>query len=563
MKLPISIPFHDCETPLGFVSRLAAANGYPSLEAFLDCTATTLLAVARGDTVAMALLEEWTGECRDRLARFAVRSADVKLHFKLGHAVFGRDHRRGDVHRFCVQCVRDDLRVEDGREVSRPYMRVWWETKAIGTCPIHGSRIVEVACENNKDDFALFVRSNAHLFANDQGEATSRPPHEIDRYLIGRIRGEITNPFLDSLEAYVVAGLSKYFGRFLRRYRGAAISENGSFETLDDAAYGFNAVKLGEAHISELVSEIVLSEYPTLENVTAPMEPIRTWLRRNRDAPAYATLVELFQDLAERNLPLGEGDIYILPTRRRYRHSVRSASIEYGLRERRIVWLLTEAGLLKAGTETTARVSFDADLAKPILKEAQNTLSLTQASAVLDLNGPRLHEIIEAGFLSRVEADRGDLRIYTRISRQELTDFQSRLFDCAQTEISLDGYLPIVRVAQKCNCQLKEIVEMILDAQIQGVARTGPKLTFTNLFVDLKEAQERRRLSVRQKIGTDLLTITEAAELLNTTKYKAYPLVTSGVLPSVTRLNRSSRRMQPFIEKKALKAFPSTFTFQG
>lgn len=555
MKLPVSIRFHECETPLGFASRLSTANGYPSLEAFLDCTETTALAISRGDSVAMALLAEWSGEDHTELARYASRTLDEKLCFGLGDAVFSREYRRGKAHRFCVSCVENDFRAGEGRIGSRPYVRAWWETKAIRTCPLHGSRITEVACDDGQDDFASFVRSHPQEFANNDRDADGDRPRELDIYLTSRIRGGRSFPFLDGLEAYVVADLSKHFGRFLRRYRGAAVSENGSFEPLDDAEYGFNAVKLGEAYISELVSELVLGESPALEDEAAPMEPIPSWLRRNRDVPAYTTLVELFQDLAERNMPLGEGHICILPTRRRYRHTVHSASVEYGVREPRIVELLTKAGLLKAGTATTARVSFDAELAKPILKAAQDTLSLTEAAAILDLRGPRLHEIIDAGFLPRVEADRGDLRIYTRISRQELTDFQSRLFDRAQTEIDLDGYLPILGVAHRCNCQLNEVVEMILDGQIHGVARTGTGLTFVNLFVNLKEAQEKRRLSVKKEIGTDLLTIAEAANLLNTTKYKAYPLVASGVLSSVTRLNRSSRRMQSFIEPKALEDF--------
>ena len=339
MKLPVSIPFHDNETPLGFVSRLSAANGYPSLDAFLNCTETNALAIMRGEAGSMALLETWTGEKRDRLGRFAVQRADEKLHFRLGAALFGRDHRRGNTHRFCVQCVQGDLRIEGGRKVSRPYVRAWWETKAIRTCPIHGSPITEISYENNKDDFALFVSANAHLFADDHGQATSRPPRELDRYLIGRIQGAIVNPFLDNLEAYVVAGLCKHFGRFLRRYRGAAVSEDRSFETLDDGEYGFSAVKLGEAHISKLVSELVLGENPSVEDGASPMDPITRWLRRNHDIPAYATLVELFQDLAERNMPLGEGQVCILPTRRRYRHTVRSASVEYGLREQRVIGL--------------------------------------------------------------------------------------------------------------------------------------------------------------------------------------------------------------------------------
>ncbi|MDH6650229.1 UNVERIFIED_ORG: hypothetical protein M2312_004900 [Rhizobium esperanzae] len=555
MKLPISIMFHEVETPLGFASRLAAANGYPSLEAFLDCTETNAFAISRGDAEAMALLAKWSGEDSAELGRFATRTLDEKLCFGLGDAVFSREHRRGKAHRFCIRCVQNDIRHGEGRTASRPYVRAWWETKAVRTCPFHGSRITEMTCDNGKDDFASFVRSNPHLFG-DAGETVGDlRPRELDLYLIDRIRGVEVFPFLDGLETYVVAGLAKYFGRFLHRYRRDDVNENGSFDTLDDAEYGFHAVKLGQAHISDLVSTLLLDGSPALKDEAAPMEPIPRWLRRNLDAPAYATLVELFQDLAERNLPLGEGDTCILPTRKRYRHTVRSASVEYGLMEPRIVELLTKAGLLQAGTATRAKVSFDAELARPILQAAQDTLSLTEAAAILDLSRPRLHEIIDAGLLPRVEADRGDLRAYTRIRRQDLTDFQRRLFKRAQTSVALDGYLSLAKVAHRCNCQLRELVEMVLQDQLEGIVRAGDDLTFPNLFVNLKEAQEMRRRLVKEKIGIKLLTIGGAAAVLKTTQVKVYPLVRSGLLPSISRLNPSTRQRQPFIELEALEAF--------
>lgn len=547
MKLPVSIALQDGETPLGFASRLAAANGYPSIGAFLDCTETTGLSIARGSADAMMLLEAWSGEDRERLGQFAVRNADERLSFGLGNAVFGRDHRRGNAHRFCTQCIQDDFRCGTGRKVSRPYVRAWWETRAIKTCPIHGTWITEVARENNEDDFTLFVRSNEHLLSDDNGAAGNGLPRELDRYLIGRIRGEASNPFLDRFEAYVVAGLSKYFGRFLRRYRAP--------EASDDSECGYNTVKQGEAHIRAVVSERVLGGSAALEDGSAPMEPIPRWLRRNLHAPAYAPLVELFQDLAERTMPLGEGEIFILPTRKRYRHTVRSASLEYGLMEPRVTELMTKAGLLEPEVETRMKPSFDAELARPILEAARDTLSLTEAAAILDLNGPRLHEIIDAGILPRVEADRGDLRIYTRIRKQDLDDFQTRLFKRSKLEIDLKDYLPIVNAAHRCNCQLRELVEMVLDGQLQDIARNGDIFTFPHLLVNLKEAQETRRLVTKQAIGTELLAIKEAAAVLKTTQAKVYPLVASGILSAVEKLNPSTRRMQSFIEPKTLETF--------
>jgi hypothetical protein len=312
-------------------------------------------------------------------------------------------------------------------------------------------------------------------------------------------------------------------------------------------------VKLGEAHIADLTSRLVFGDKASPEEALAPMDPIPRWLRRNRDNPAYATLVDLFQGLAERNLPLGEGDVFIVPTRKRYLHTVRSASVEYGLIEPRIVDLLTKAGQLP--TDMKSNVCFDAEAARPILQAAQDTLCLTDAAAILDLNGVRLHELIHAGHLPRVEADRDDQRVYTRIRRQDLSTFQQRLFGRAVHLSDYTRYVPILKAVQKCNCQLRELVEMVLEGRIQGLARDGDALTFTNLYVDLDEVLKTRRLEAQLAVGSDLMNINSAAKLLKTTQSKVHALVASGILPSVERFNPTTRQLQRFVNRKAVDDF--------
>ncbi|KGD87640.1 TniQ family protein [Rhizobium sp. YS-1r] len=554
MKLPISITFHDNETPLGFVSRLAAANGYPSLETFLDCTETSALAISRGDAEAMALLEEWSGEEGGRFARFAARTLHGKLCFDLGDAVFSREYRRGKAHRFCVRCVQDDLRNGEGRIISRPYVRAWWETRAIQTCPIHGSRITEVACESGQDDFASYVRTNPHVFADNTGSKDFLRTRKLDLYLMGRIQGVKACDFLDGLEAYVVADLSKHFGRLLARHGKGSLNHAGQGE-FEVAEHGFLAVKLGEEFITERVSAIIQEMNPAASEVRAVLDPIPRWLRRNREVPAFASLVQLFQDVAERNMPLGEGDLCIIPTRRRYLHTVRSAGLEYGLMEDRVIEILRNAGIMVPSGLPNGRACFDAELARPILSAARETITISEAEAALGLNRQRLHEIMEAGLLRRVEDERNGQRVYTRIRKEDLGDFQSRLFERAQTRTDLEGFMPVVQAAHRCNRQLWELVQMILDGQVNGIAKADDAMVFSNLFVDWKELQSERRRTAKQDIGVDLLSIKEAAAILKTTQCKVYPLVSAELLPAIAKYNKSSHREQFFIEPEALEEF--------
>jgi len=99
------------------------------------------------------------------------------------------------------------------------------------------------------------------------------------------------------------------------------------------------------------------------------------------------------------------------------------------------------------------------------------------------------------------------VRIYTRIRKEDLSDFQTRLFERAQTRTDLEGYLPVLKASLKCKCQLRELVEMVLNGQLSGIAWAEGDMVFPNLFVDWKEAQEKRRVTIRREIGPDLLSI--------------------------------------------------------
>tara|TARA_R110002020_G_scaffold198830_6_gene400087 strand:- start:9490 stop:11334 length:1845 start_codon:yes stop_codon:yes gene_type:complete len=555
MKLPVSIMFHNDETPLGFTSRLAAANGYPSLDIFLGFTDATTSSIARGDPEAIALLAAWSGYECDNLARYAVRTGHVSHGFHLGEALFSRENRRGRIHRFCVKCIQEDYRNGKGRRVARPYVRVWWETRGVKTCPVHGSHITEVPCESGQDDFARFVESNPHLFKDDAGESKTDCPRELDSYLIARIRGAKTCPFLDELEAYVAADLCKYLGRFLHRYRNAAHDEHNAPHELDVVEYGFSCAKCGQDHMSQQVSAILRDNSMKSRHVRYPLDPIPRWLRRHLNSPTHSTLVELFQDIGERNTPLGEGQLVIVPASKRYLHNVRSASVEYGLMENRVVELLKGAGILATGEVPGYKSCFDAELAKPILQAAQETLCITEAESFLKMTSRRLHEMIEAGFLRQVEADRGDKRAYTRIKKEDLLEFQRRLFERAEIRTDLEGYLPIWKATQRCNCQLRDLVEMIFTGQLHDIARIDGPLIFPNLYIHWKSAKEKRRSLVKEEIDDQLLTIAEAAAVLKTTQYKVYPLVASKFLPPITRYNPLTRRNQPFLDPKSLEEF--------
>ncbi|TCU18648.1 hypothetical protein EV131_114155 [Rhizobium laguerreae] len=167
----------------------------------------------------------------------------------------------------------------------------------------------------------------------------------MDDYIASRIRGSSAEPYLDRFEAFIANDLCDHLGRFLKSHALGFPFVPDELRAASAREIGFHVARKGESEIRNVIESVI---HRTQPNGTARFSfgVLGRWLRSNTNREEYLELVELFQDVAERNLPYGPGDVCLVPVGRRYLHSVHSAAQEYGLFEERIVELLRTAGLI-------------------------------------------------------------------------------------------------------------------------------------------------------------------------------------------------------------------------
>lgn len=554
MVLPVTLPHHEDEAAIDLVARLAAANGYPSLREFLAHTDTTANAIVHGETDALSLVREWSGVPVATLGKLAVRASGAGSTWQMGCATLSKDMRPGRVHRFCPQCVLEDREREAGRLASRAYRRAWWTIRGIEGCPVHDCRLTEVAVDAAGDvhDFPQFVNANLGLIEEAAAAPVSSPQPRLDTYLRDRVFRDGGDGFLDSLDAHVAAEFSRYLGDLLVLHEVKAWMHDGT----DLREWGFNLAVRGEDEIRHVLAEVIDRKRPTTQYVEFVIGPMVKWLRRNDAKEAYGPVVDLMQDILERNMPFGEGQTIFKPVKTRHFHSVSSAHAEYGLTHDRI------RALMKANDPdfrdglSDASTYFDAAALRPILEAASDTLTSKEAGAALGLREERVHDLLGAGILEQVETRSDDERTYTRIRKSAVEELTHRLKAKMAAVTSDEGYLSLSKAASSWHRPFHTLVAMILEGSLEASIVPGR----TPVLQRARVASDALKLDGSPLAGGDdeLMRLKEAELALGTTNITVTDLIKRGYLRQRTQRRETGRDVK-FIERQSLAEFQEVY----
>ncbi|MBY3249930.1 hypothetical protein HFO14_16910 [Rhizobium laguerreae] len=549
MVLPVTLQHHDDETAIDLVARLAAANGFSSLRSFLGHTDVTANAIAHGEAEALPMVSLWSGVEVSRLGRLAIAASGAGGTWRMGCATLSKDMRPGRRHRFCAGCVLEDREREAGRMVSRAYRRGWWSIRGIDGCPDHACRLTEVAVAADGDvhDFPLFVEANLTLI--EQAAAAPLPNRQpkLDRYLRDRVFRDVGDGFLDRLDAHVAAEFSRYLGEFLVLHDLKARMR----EETDPREWGFNLAVRGEDEIRRVVVEVIDRKRPTTQYVESVVGPMIKWLRRNAANNAYVPVIDLMQDILERNMPFGEDQTIVRPVRTRYLYSVGSAHAEYGLTHNRIRSLMKANDPAFRDGLPDGSTYFDAEALRPILVAAAETMTSTEAGGLLGVREERVHDLLNAGILEPVETKTGDERMYSRLTRGEVDGLTRRLTETLKPT-SDDGLMTLTSAARSWRRPFHKLVEMILDGSMEAFVVPGS----TPILPRVRLASSALRLDVNPLSGGDdeLMRLKEAELALGTTTITIADLIKRGYLRERT-IRRETGRKVKFIERQSLAEF--------
>lgn len=567
MTLRNTLEYHPDETRKSLLSRLAMANGYRSLHAFLSLNGTRALPFERGEPKAIKRISDWSGVPVERLSAYDIRSSGAGSTWKLGLALMSRDMRVGPYHRYCPRCIVADVQRGNGREQTRPYVRASWMTRAVETCVVHGCIILEAATDKKtQGDFARHVAGNLERIREEAVSVPAAASTEVAQYVSRRIEGQTSYHFLDQLETYVAIDLCRNIGYFAIQH---GVVESGSTPLGGASAvdHGFKVACNGPERIEAMVADVVERERPLGIEMNAFFGKLRRWLLRNQEKEEFSSTIELFQDIAERNLPIGKDETFILPTRQRHLHSVRSASIEYGIPDDRVYQLVVEAKLTEPTDLTSGRIYLDARKSAMVLSAALDTVTTPEIAAQLGLHIDRLRPIFEKNLLTRVETPENGVRIFSRVRRSDFEAFKMRLDAPLASPSETERLVSLGRAARTQYCTILDIIELAAKQKLPSLRRLNQDGFISGLGVDLSELEPlipRRQLSASNSIlpvfdqndpSSALLNTTQARRLLQAAPCTITDLLHRKHLAQVRGINLKTRKVHNYICRRSVESF--------
>lgn len=561
MRLPVTLVHHDDEAAIDFVARLAAANGFPSLSGFLEHTELTFTALLSGEDDAMSTVSAWSGVPSGRLKTMAVTNSGPGGTWQLGHAVLNKEMRSARAFRFCARCVVSDRRERNGRLGSRAYRRAWWTVRGIESCPDHACALTEIAGENvDVRDFPLFVSRNIREI--ESAAASNEPCRQrgLDKYLRDRVLLEAGTGFLDRFEAHVAAEFSRYLGDFIVEHDIADLKVEG----MNSCEWGFSAAMGGEEEVRRRVVRVIDDKRPLAQHTRMVLGPMWKWLRRNRTRNAYSGLVDLMQDILERNMPVGEGQIIFRPVAKRHLYCLNSAYAEFGIFQTRIRALMKAADPGFRDGLPDGSTYVDAATIRPILEEAGNTFNSREAGDRLGLQEDRVLLLLDTGLLERVEERSGDGRPYNRITRASVIGFLAGLEEKLLPVDEAKGYYTLPEAARKFKYPMQVLIRMIIEGRVEAVVLPGS----TALLDRVRFAPNTKQMLLPESYGSsldvlangnaELMRLRDAERTLRTTNTTIRHLVSSGFL-ATRNLKFENGRNVRFIERRSLSEFQTTY----
>ncbi|OJF91107.1 TniQ family protein [Pararhizobium antarcticum] len=549
MALAVKLEYHAEEAPICFVGRLAAANGFPSLRKFLAHTETTASAIVRGEAAALSFVSEWSGVPADSLGALASEAGGAGMPWCLGRATFNKDMRSARLVRFCPDCVLDDQERGTGRVVSRAFYRAWWSVRGIEGCHIHDRKLTEVAMSVDGDpyDFSQFVTDNMEFIRAEALVAVPRSQPMLDRYLVDRVFGSSGASFLDGVEAHVAAEFSRYLGEFLvlhdvgdRLPAGTAPGERG-----------FRVANEGENSIRNVIAEVIKREHPRTKYAGGLLGKMIRWLRRNISKDAYRPVVDLVQDILERNMPFGPGQTILKPVMSRHLYCVNSAHAEFGLHKERIRTLMAALPGFRSGFPD-AQTYFDAVAARPILQAASVTFTGKEAGNALGLSNPRMWDLIDAGIIEVVEKRSDGTRAYARIRRATVNEIERKLANIVTTVETDESLISPGAAARLWRRPFHKVVAMIFAGALKAYLLVGDEPVFCRLRV----RPDGLNLDVSPEAGgdEDWMRVKEVERALGTTTATVAELIARGYL-RMRSLHRETGRTVKLVERQSVSEF--------
>jgi hypothetical protein len=547
MLMPVTIAFHNHETPLSAASRLAAANGYASLRQFLEHTGLKTSAIEEGEFAAINRLSTLSGIPKADLSRFALRPVSPGI-YNIGAV---RTRQRTDLKsafRFCPCCIVEDRETGIGKPIARAYHRFDWLVPGVDHCLIHGAELHYL--QKPRDfEFPWIIDRNYPEIATLAATAKRDGAPLSEAYVSRRVDGAMTNEFLDGLELYVAFDLCFHLGRFMEKRTRAV----GALTTLER---GYAVAKGGEEAIDGAVVEAIAHRRPHGAAIRGFIGPLLDSLFKNKADPHYAKLLDVLQTIALRRLPFGPGHTLFRPVDRRVLHSIASASAEYGMGVDRVKAVIAATGLVATNSAANSIPWFDAERARPFLEAAADGLSDANIASLLDVSVPAATELRRSRIFEGGKSRSGK-RGVLNISAAAIAALQDLLRRNATPNPENENTIRLSGVAFSV---LPATLNLARDGLLTTLAIHGEGGKLSDFHVDiadLRQAIERQTAieSARSVVPDGFDQVSKVSDDLGVPAHIIRQMIKTDLLKATVRLNPFTKRRELVVASSSVRSF--------
>lgn len=558
-KLALTVQQGIGETPASFASRVAARNFVSARDLATDF-GISFQKIVDGDHAEIQRLTELAGGRHDELMRNAILKNGTSFELR-GQQITKPAIRRAHVH-VCPICLQEDIAASTLQPALSAYGRCEWAITAIRTCARHSVALVEVRDDLPPGQLHDFTRNIADAIPNVDrlaAEACRRTPSGLETYLLGRIDGRRDFAWLDALPFFAAAWTAEVVGAvaaFGKRVNLDELSENDRYAA---GGAGFEILKDGAEGLKDFMSTLKREHAPktsrgSADGPQAIYGKLFMCFAQGLPNPAYDPVREAMAEHILAKFPLGPGDILFgKPVTNRRFHSIRTASLAYGMHPKRLRKLIEAEGLISAPALKDRDILFDAEIADLLFKREANSLTMKQVEVYINAPRPMAQILFQAGLIQRHVTGVGEMNEV--FFKSELDQFVADLYRRAEVVGAPDpAVCDVATAAKRINASTADVVRLILENRLGWVGRKADANGVLGLLVNVDEVRPLTRLP--ELSG---LVPADAIRVLRVNSKVMTGLVKAGAFKTIVQRHPIKRNPQTVIPYEEIARFKEEY----
>jgi hypothetical protein len=556
MKLhpAFTLPVLPDETPVSYASRVASRLNR-SLRSLLVQLSISFQGIVDGDDACVLALAGTTGQDVRAFARSTLKRIDGTT-FSLGAERLRRDavNRRGVS--VCRECIVEDLKGPLGAHGR--YGRWYWQLASYRCCHIHNSVLLGTAgaaSVQRDHDFAWHLDLGLPGLLASPSETVEAEAARLPEYIVRRVHGTAPGSWLSSIPLDAAVKTMEMVGITIR----AGVQTNWKtvegIDWLRAGSDGYLRLREGPEGLVEFLTELRASASPTEFGLRKIYGTFYDYLDRHA-GEGFEVVRDIMREHILATTAVGADEVILgEPVTKRRLHSVRSASVEFGLHPKTLRKNLTDLGIIENISPTELphdRALFDAAAHTPLLHQLAEAMPRAEAQRYLGLSRSLAH-FLNPPYVQPVDHTRFG-RFENLFTRTELERFAARVTANATAPLPTDcNLLPIGHVPPKVQKALSDIFVLVVEGRLQTVRWNGRLDGIGSLLVDPDEV---RGLLVEE---SDYMTVAEIKAALSCSRAAVAGLLQLNALPHVSHINPLNHRSARLVSRDAVARFAATY----